>query len=99
EAHYNVSASMGSRVKDQDFRSVDIGLATAQLVLAAVDRGLSTCILGWFDEKKLQKLLGIKERIRLVIALGYGAKEEVLRPKKRKEIGEIADFVETSPEI
>lgn len=94
EAAYNVSAALGSRVKKQDFRSIDIGLACAQLVLAAQERGLSTCILGWFDEKKLQELLQLKNRIRLVIALGYAADGDPLRPKQRKPLSEIAEFVE-----
>ena len=92
EESYNLSGALGSRVKKQDFRSVDIGIATAHLTLAATARGLSTCILGWFDEKQLQKLLQIKARIRLVIALGYAAADDPLRPKKRKPLEEIVTF-------
>ena len=92
EQSYNATAAMGSRVKDQDYRSIDIGIASAHLVLAAAERGLASCILGWFDEKKLRELLGVKGRIRLVIALGYAAEGDPVRPKKRKTLDELADF-------
>lgn len=85
-------AAAGSKLKRQDWRSVDIGIAVSYLTLGATSRGLSTCIVGAFDEKKLQKLLGIKDRIRLVIVLGYAMEGDPLRPKRRKSMDEIADF-------
>lgn len=92
EAPYNKTAAVGSRFKNQDYRSVDIGLAVGQLVLEAQNRGLATCILGWFDEGKLKKLVGTTARVRLVITLGYAAEGDPLRPKSRKALEEIADF-------
>jgi nitroreductase len=92
EKNYNLLAAAGSKVKRQDWRSVDIGIAVSYLTLAATERGLSTCIMGSFDEKKLKELLGIKERIRLVVALGYAMEDDAIRPKKRKSMDEIADF-------
>ena len=80
-------------VKDQQYAPIDIGLATAHLCLSATALGLSTCILGWFDEEKVKELLGdtVGGRIRLIIAVGY-AKEDSLRPKKRKPLEEILYF-------
>lgn len=92
EKSRSLLAAAGSSLKRQDWRSVDIGIAVSYLTLGATSRGLSTCIIGAFDEKKLQKLLGIKERIRLVIVLGYAKKDDRLRPKRRKSMNEIADF-------
>ncbi|NCB52701.1 MAG: NAD(P)H nitroreductase [Clostridia bacterium] len=92
ESGYNLTSGIGSRLKDQDYRSIDIGIAAAHLTLAAAERGLATCILGMFDETKLRKLLGLKSRIRLVVALGYAAAGDPLRPKIRKKIDEFADF-------
>ena len=65
-------------------------------MLAATEQGLSTCIMGWFHEGKLKDLLPIskEKRIRLVIGIGYAAKEG-LRPKKRKSLEEIATFLES----
>ena len=92
ENNYSISAAFGSKIKDQDFRSIDIGIAAAHITLAATEKGLATCILGWFDEKKLKKLLGIKNRIRLIIAVGYSVEGYPLREKTRKDIKEIADI-------
>ncbi len=94
EAPYNTTAAMGSKFKNQDYRSIDIGLAVSQLVLEAQNRGLATCILGWFDEKKLKQLMGTEAHIRLVITLGYAKEGDPLRKKSRKALEQIADFRE-----
>ncbi|MBR5559439.1 MAG: nitroreductase family protein [Oscillospiraceae bacterium] len=94
EAPYNKTAAVGSKFKNQDYRSIDIGLAVSQLVLEAQNRGLATCILGWFDEKKLKDLLDTDAHIRLVITLGYAKEGDPLRKKSRKEIEKIVEFKE-----
>ena len=86
ETAYNRTASVGSKVKHQDYRSVDIGIAAAYLTAEAQTQGLSTCILGWFDSKKLRQLLDLKWEPRLVIALGYARTGDPLRSKKRKSL-------------
>lgn len=92
EKRYGLLTAAGSKIKQQDYRSVDIGIAVSYLTLCATSRGLATCILGGFDEKKLQKILGIKERVRLVVVLGHAIDGYAVRPKKRKSLDEIADF-------
>lgn len=92
EDNYSISAALGSKIKDQDFRSIDIGIAAAHITLAATEKGLDTCMLGWFDEKRLIKMLNIKSRIRLVIALGYCVEGYPIREKKRKSLKEIVDI-------
>ena len=92
EAAYNVTAGIGSKIKHHDFRSCDIGAAVSYFTLQAQDLGLGTCILGWFDEKPIKKLCGIKGRIQLVIALGYPAENYPLRKKIRKNLSEIVDW-------
>ena len=82
----------GSRLKGQDYRSVDIGLAVSQLCLMAEERGLGSCILGWFDEAKLQNLLHTQRRIRLVVALGHAAEGYPIRKKQRKPLSELVEF-------
>ena len=92
EENYNLSAKIGSSVKDQDYKSIDIGISAAYFTAQATSLGLSTCIMGWFDEEKLQKYLGTKSRIRLVIAIGY-AKDDTIREKKRKSSDAIYKIV------
>ncbi len=88
EMPYVKSAAMGAKVKNNDYRSIDIGIATAYLTAEAAAQGLGTCILGWFDDDKIRKLCGIDHPVRLVITVGY-PKDATVRPKKRKDIAEL----------
>ena len=88
EMPYVKSAALGAKVKNNDYRSMDIGIATAYLTAEAAAQGLGTCILGWFDDEKVRKICGIAHPVRLVITLGYPA-DDTIRPKKRKDITEL----------
>ncbi len=70
-----LSARLGSLIKRRDLPWIDIGIAAEHFCLQAVACGLGTCMLGWFDERRIRRLLGIprRKRIGLVIAFGYGA--------------------------
>ena len=93
EKPYVKSAAMGARVKNNDYRSIDIGIATAYLTAEAAAQGLSTCILGWFDNDKLTQLCDLDAPARLVITLGYAAEGEKLRKKVRKDLSELVTFI------
>ena len=94
EQPYSKSAAMGAKVKNNDYRSIDIGIATAYLTAEAIAQGLSTCILGWIDDKKLREITGIDAPARLVITLGYAAEGDKLRPKKRKDLDVLVSIKE-----
>ena len=94
EAAYNATAALGAKVKDNDYRSIDIGIMTAYLTAEATAQGLSTCILGWLDDKELRKICGIDEKVRLVVSLGYAKADDKLRQKKRKDMDELVKTVE-----
>ena len=85
EDNYNKTASFGSKFKNNDYRSIDIGIATAYLTAEATVQGLGTCILGWFDDKKIRSICGLKNSARLVVALGYAKEGSAVPPKKRKD--------------
>ena len=93
EAPYVKSAALGAKIKNNDYRSIDIGITTAYLTAEAAAQGLSTCILGWFDDEKLRALCGIDSPIRLVITLGYASAEDKLREKKRKSMDELVTYI------
>lgn len=92
EMPYVKSAALGARLKGNDYRSIDIGIVVAYLTAEATAQGLSTCILGWLDGEKIQKLCHLSHPARLVITLGYAAEGDALRPKKRKEEKELFTF-------
>ena len=91
EASYNKTAAMGAKVKGNDYRSIDIGIATAYLTAEATAQGLSTCILGWLDDNKIRAICGLEHPVRLVITLGY-AKNDPIRDKKRKELTQLVTY-------
>ncbi|AKA68450.1 nitroreductase family protein [Clostridium scatologenes] len=95
EEKSDIKARIGGTIKNQDYSSIDIGIATAHLCLAATELGLSTCIMGWFNEKELKTLLSIpkSKRIRLVVSIGYSA-DKKLRNKIRKSLDEISLFID-----
>ena len=82
----NAMSKIGSILKGKEYTLMDIGIAAAHFCLQATDLGLGTCIIGWFDEKKVRKLLQIpkKKRIPLLLTVGYSTDE--LRKKQRKEL-------------
>ena len=92
EMPYVKSAAMGAKVKNNDYRSIDIGIATAYLTAEAAAQGLATCILGWFDNDKICKLCDLDQPARLVITLGYAREDDSLRPKKRKDMAELVSY-------
>ena len=89
EEDYVATAAMGAKVKGNDYRSMDIGIACAYLTAEAAAQGLGTCILGWLDDEKIRSICGLKKPVRLVVTLGYAAPDDVLRSKKRKSLTEL----------
>ena len=87
EAPYVKSAALGAKVKGNDYRSIDIGIATAYLTAEATAQGLATCILGWLDDKKIREICNLEYPVRLVLTVGYPTDSN--RPKKRKDLSEL----------
>lgn len=96
EAPYCKTAAFGAKIKHNDYRSIDIGILSAYITAEAAAQGLGSCIIGWFDGKKIGKICGIEEPIRLVIALGYALDEP--RPKKRKSFDALVHFLDCLPD-
>lgn len=83
---------VGGAIKNKEYPLLDIGITAEHFCLQAASEGLGTCILGWFDEKKVKKLLNIpsNRRVLLIITLGYPAKPT--REKIRKGFEEIVRY-------
>lgn len=93
EGNYNRTAAIGSKMKSNDYRSIDIGIAVSYLTAEAAAQGLGTCILGWLDDKKIRKICGIDSPVRLVVSLGYAKEGSVIPTKKRKPYEELVSEV------
>ncbi len=80
----NLSSKVGSHIKNKDYSLIDLGIASENICLQARAEGIGSCIIGWFDEKMLRKLLAIprSKRVELIITIGYSLSDH--REKKRK---------------
>ncbi len=91
----NITSFLGSFIKRKKLFLLDIGMAAEHFCLQAAEEGLGTCMLGWFNERKVKRLLGIPrgKRLYLLIALGYPAEtEDYFREKNRKAPDEIRHY-------
>jgi nitroreductase len=88
----NITSKLGCGIKHKDFPIMDLGIASSYITLAAEDEGLGSCILGWFDEKKIKELVGIpqKKRLMLIVSIGYTVKPK--RRKIRKDWDKVVSF-------
>jgi nitroreductase len=88
----NMSSKVGATIKDKDYSLFDIGIATENICLQAKAEGIGSCIIGWFDEKTIRKLLGIpnSKRVELIITIGYSLSEQ--REKRRKPADETVSY-------
>lgn len=88
------AARLSGTFKGTEFALIDIGIACEHLMLAAAEKGLGTCYLGWFDEKQVKKVLAVPagQKIDLIISMGFPDSSEI-REKDRKNFEEIARTV------
>lgn len=92
EENANFTSTVGGWATNKHYPHIDLGIVASHVCLAATDEGLGSCIIGWCDEKKVQKALDIpkNKRVMLVILLGYS--NQPPREKKRKEMNEIVSW-------
>ena len=93
EQPYTRSAAAGAKLKKNDYRSLDIGIAAAYLTAEATAQGLGSCILGWLDDEKIRNICGLTQTVRLVVTLGYPGEGDKLRQKKRKDAAELVTWL------
>ncbi|NSW46558.1 MAG: nitroreductase family protein [Bacteroidales bacterium] len=81
-------------IKKRDFPWIDIGIAAEHICLQATELGIGSCIIGWFDEKKVKQILHVpsNKRIGLLITLGYTPNDYYHRQKVRKSMDKVLKF-------
>lgn len=90
-----LKVSLSQKFKDQDFAPIDVAFSASQFCYEATEQGLSTCIIGWHNERKIRELFGLPKstRVRLILAVGYAVSDK-LRNKVRKPIGDVIQYYE-----
>lgn len=77
------------------FAEMDIGMAVMCMILEAQSLGVSSCILGAFNEPALREVCSLDDdkNIKLVIALGYAEDGYEQRDKIRKDFDETVKII------
>ena len=85
---------LGGHFRDIQFSLIDIGIAGEHFILQAVEEGIGTCWIGWFNGKKVHKFLQLPKdsNVDILISMGYPADEAGDHEKKRKPLDEIREY-------
>lgn len=92
EERPNFTSWFGGIVKNKHFPLIDCGILSSYITLAATAEGLGSCIVGWFDEKKMRKALGIPSTHRVLLDIALGYTEAPIRSKVRKPYEKIVSI-------
>jgi nitroreductase len=68
-----VTHTLAPLLSGLNYQLIDAGIAGEHLVLAAESLKLGTCWIGWFNEKRIRKILKLPKKLRVVslFTLGY----------------------------
>ncbi|MBR4944104.1 MAG: nitroreductase family protein [Peptococcaceae bacterium] len=80
------------KIDSNRWAQFDLGSATEHFCLQAAELGLSTCIMGAFNEEKMKELLGVPAERRIFVMLAVGYPSGTIRTKARKELNAIHCF-------
>jgi len=74
---------------------LDVAIALEHMVLTAWELGIGSCWIGWFDEKRIKRILDIPKSEEVIALLTLGYPREGFQPhhKSRKEPGSIFRFL------
>lgn len=87
-----LSARLGNKVQNIDFKYVDIGIAAEHFVLQAEELGLGTCHIGWFNKKRAAKILKMPEDSRAELMISIGYPDESPKERAKKNFNDITSF-------
>ncbi len=69
--------------------SFDAAIAVDHMILAAVNEGLGTCWVGWFERDAIREILQIPSDMDVPILVPMGFADEVPEAKERKPLEEL----------
>jgi nitroreductase len=86
-----VTSFISESISGVSYHIIDTAIASEHIVLAAEDLGLSSCWIGWFNEKKIKKILDIPKMWKIVsiLAIGYRDESYIPKPRKRRPLKDI----------
>jgi len=96
-----------AKILANDYHRIDTTIAIEHMVLTATSLGIGNCWVGWFDQKKVKKILNVPRAWDVVMLLPMGYPENQsdneglggIKPRPRKELSEIISFNRFGQEI
>ncbi len=70
--------------------AANVSIAIEHIVLQAVEIGLGTCWVRWYDDNKIKEILGIPDFVEVMALLPVGIPDENPEPRPRLSINKIA---------
>jgi len=90
------AAKLGGLIRRIDYSLIDIGIAGEHFVLQAADEGVGTCWIGWFNERRLRRILKLSpgEKLDVLIAMGYPeeGRLEATGDRPRKPLDQVREY-------
>jgi nitroreductase len=87
-----VTHTLAPLLSGLNYQLIDAGIAGEHLVLAAESLNLGTCWIGWFNEKRIKKILKLPGKLRVVSLFTLGFPNDKYyshTPSSRKNLDEI----------
>ncbi len=89
-----------AKILASDYHRIDTTIAIEHMVLTATSLGIGSCWVGWFDQKKVKKILDVPRGWDVVVLLPMGYPESQtseeglggISPRPRKELSDIISF-------
>jgi len=88
-----VAHHLGGRFQNVHYHLIDMGIAGEHIVLQAEEFGLATCWMGWFNYRRVRKVLKVPRKFKVVsmMPIGYAEKRPNREPP-RKTFEEVVTF-------
>ncbi|MFP4442622.1 MAG: nitroreductase family protein [Spirochaetia bacterium] len=88
-----LSAQVGDVLRKTRFNIIDVSMAAEHFCLQAASEGLGTCMLGWFNERRVKQILQIPKHLKVVMLISAGyPKKDGTGKKHKKTVFEIASI-------
>ncbi|MBW1615843.1 MAG: nitroreductase family protein [Deltaproteobacteria bacterium] len=71
-----IALLLDTEISNNKWSAYDCGIASQSILLAAAEKGLSGCMIGAVNKKKLSQILNVKPHLEIMLVIALGAPGE-----------------------